>query len=112
MSYTTKAASERVLRYIADHGPDNPVRAADVERRCGVAGPLLRNIVSGARKRGLPIISSAKGYSWAETPEQLEGTLKSLKRRVHNINEVIIGLELAQQMMSRKIRREKVIAGR
>lgn len=61
-------------------------------RRFG-PGPTIRGIVHELRIKGYPICSESCGYFYAETPEELHSTIKSMESRSKEISEVAEALD-------------------
>lgn len=84
---------ERVLKYIKTRvGANKAVSADTIEKRCGIAHTkgnsfLRRVIIMRGLERGIPIISSDKGYFVAKSYEEIITYLLTLEFRVHGILE-------------------------
>lgn len=63
-------------------GERNAVTSHALESAFRIRGPELRNIINTLRSRGIPICSSAKGYFYAETEEELYRTIQQFQSRI------------------------------
>ena len=89
---TKQVTKEQILRYLASIGL--------VNMRADGSLPDDRKVREAARellKRGLPIVASAhrKGYFVAETPAELDATMRENKSRVKALLDVDKGCETA-----------------
>lgn len=76
---------EEVEALISDYGNDKPISSKSIERTFDIAGSKIRLIVQRLRRLKRPIGSNQGGYFWAETPEQLDSTIKHMEQRRDSI---------------------------
>lgn len=79
-------------------GEHNAVPSRELESAFQIRGPDLRNIINTLRGNGIPICSSAKGYFFASTKEELERTTRQLRSRIKKIAHAERGLNKAKQV--------------
>ena len=73
-------------------GATYAVLSPGLERVFGVKGKELREAVNALRREGVPICSNAGGYFYAETEEEIRGTLRHMTNRIAGITGAIRGL--------------------
>lgn len=73
-------------------GRSNAVKSANIERRLGIPGTMVRAIISELRKNGYPIGSCSKGYYWCNTQKELSTTIMSLRQRADEIMLAVNGM--------------------
>ncbi len=76
---------DSVLMQINLRGDGNPILSNVLEDMFGITGPEVREIVREARRKGVPIANSTKGYFRAENFIELEPTLKDLHKRAMSL---------------------------
>ena len=73
---------------------DNPIYSAEIERRLGISGVIVRDIVHRARtEQNIPICAESKGYFMPRDKAEALRTIKSLKSRAKQNNEAAEGIE-------------------
>lgn len=84
-----------VTNYIASHssGRKNPVYGRNIASALGVSGVEVRRLINMARCSGNPICSCSRGYYIAESREEIEKTIDSLRGRVAVMNMAADGLQ-------------------
>jgi 2-hydroxy-3-keto-5-methylthiopentenyl-1-phosphate phosphatase len=65
--------------------PFGEVKSRVLEDRLKIKGPSIRRLTRHARRKGIPIISSSKGYSIAKNFNQLRDTIAQLEERGRDI---------------------------
>lgn len=78
---------ELITMCLEDHhlGERNVVSSRELESLFQIRGPDLRDIINNLRSGGIPICSNRKGYFFAETEEELDGTVRQLRSRIKKI---------------------------
>lgn len=80
-------------------GEQNAVPSRELESAFQIREPDLRNIINTLRGNGVPICSSAKGYFYASTKEELDRTTRQLRSRIKKIAHAERGLTRAGQVI-------------
>ena len=74
------------------------------EKACLSGDQDVRYVVNKARRKGVPILSSKKGYSLATDAKQIADCVTSLIGRINSMNEAIRGLCCAYQAFNKEVR--------
>ena len=86
---------DEVETLIRLHSYDNPVYSAEIEKRYGLAGTVVRDIIRELRREGKPIANSKQGYFWAKNYEELRPTIDDLEGRANSMHETVSALKNA-----------------
>ena len=68
-------------------------KSKELETVLGISGAQIRKLSQHARRRGVLINSSSKGYSYASTRKEADSTLHHLKRRAESLQVTINAIE-------------------
>lgn len=85
-----EALSEYLKKYY--RGAANKISSRRLEAVFNVPGSEIRRMVNSLRCKEAPICSDAEGYYWAETKQELEGTIFQLTSRTDKIAQARDGL--------------------
>ena len=77
----TDIKADAVIRLISEYRKERQITSKKIEVLLRVPGTFVREIVREARRNGLPIGSSSKGYYLIEKESELEETVRHLKSR-------------------------------
>ena len=89
-----------ILSYIPT-GKVNRISTAVLQDLTGIKDPAeLRREIAAARKRGEPICSDGDGYYIAETPEDIERSIRRYNSRISKEIAAKKGLEKAARKLS------------
>lgn len=66
-------------------GAERVVSSRELEAAFQIRGPDLRRLINSLRGDGVPICSSASGYYYAGTEEELRRTIRQLRSRIKKI---------------------------
>lgn len=80
-------------------GIENAVFSKEIEKIFHMSGSDVRMTVNEMRCRGVPICSSAKGYYYAKTTEDIERTLRHLNSRAEKIQKAREGMQKMLECM-------------
>ena len=84
-----------VIAMIHNRTKENPIYSAEIERRLGVTGVTIREIVHTARtEKNIPICAESKGYFMPSNKAEADRTINSLRSRARQNNEAANGIEL------------------
>lgn len=91
---------EKILRHLKTHhsGRSRAAPSRALEVRFHLSGRKLRQAVNDLRCAGHPICSDENGYFYAETPQELEATIRQLLSRIGKIAEAKNGLVRAMAL--------------
>ncbi len=73
-------------------GEQAAVTSRTLENLFHIRGPDLRHIINRLRGEGVPICSSASGYYYAETEDEIRQTVRQLRSRIKKIAHAERGL--------------------
>jgi len=73
-------------------GKQNAVTSLILERRFRCRGTEIRSMVNDLRCVGVPICSGRKGYYYADSIEDVTGTVANLESRIKKMREAQKGL--------------------
>lgn len=92
------------MRLIVIHldGARGQVLSSELEEEYGIPGSKVRALIHHLRCSGVPISSGYRGYSLAETPEELDTTIAHLGERIRSMQEVVDGLYRARASLKPK----------
>ena len=76
-------------------GAERVVSSRELEAAFQIRGPDLRRLINSLRGDGVPICSSASGYYYAGTEEELRRTIRQLRSRIKKIAHAERGLTKA-----------------
>ena len=83
-----------VVAMISGRTNTNPILSRDIERRLGISGVIVRDIVHRARtEQNIPICAEAKGYFMPDNKLEAERTVRSLRSRAKQLTEAANGIE-------------------
>jgi len=68
-------------------------KSKELEVVLGLSSREIRELAKYARRNGILITSSSKGYSYAKSHKQAEETLQGLKRRMEGLKVTIDAIE-------------------
>ena len=91
MITTTNNPIAQYLR-IYHTGVRSVISSRELEAAFQIRGPDLRRLINSLRGEGIPICSSDSGYYYAETEEELQGTIRQLRSRIKKIAHAERGL--------------------
>lgn len=74
-----------ILEIVKKHREDNPVYSLKLEELFNLSGSNVRDIVRELRREGFPIANSKSGYYYAESFEQIKGTVNDLEGRARSL---------------------------
>lgn len=81
-------------------GAERVVSSRELEAAFQIRGPDLRRLINSLRGDGVPICSSASGYYYAGTEEELRRTIRQLRSRIKKIAHAERGLTKALEQPS------------
>lgn len=83
-----------VIAMIQGRTINNPIYSKEIERRLGISGVIVREIVHRSRTEdNLPICSGATGYFMPRNKIEAQRTIKSLYSRAKQNREAAEGIE-------------------
>ena len=87
--------AENVIGYLRENafGSENAIYGADLGDEFGLVDTQIRRIVNEARRNGVPICSSVRGYYYAENASDINTTIEGLYSRIENVLAAIDGLQ-------------------
>lgn len=88
-----KERNSSVLAEIKLRDKDNPIYSCELEKKYGISGVMVRNIVREARRNGVPIAESCEGYHLAKNRSEIEETIQDLKLRAESMLNTARALE-------------------
>ena len=74
-------------------GGQERITSKELSKLFRVKDSVVRKAVNVARRNGIPICSSPKGYYYSECNEDIIQTIKSLKHRITDIQGAVDGLQ-------------------
>ena len=83
-------------------GSENAVSSRELEQRFSMNGRSIRRIIHGLRQKGCPICSEKKGYYYAATQSEVNGTVSRLNEFVNGVSNASTGL-LSARVEPKKI---------
>ena len=91
-------------------GVNNAVFSRELEELLQVGSRDIRRLVSDLREMGVPICSDThRGYYYAESRDEIRGTLKGMEEHLASISKTMSRLGRAQVDSERKIRRIQIV---
>ena len=83
----TTTMDNPIAEYLKTHhkGAQSVISSRELEAAFHIRGPDLRRLINSLRGEGIPICSSDSGYYYAETEEELQGTIRQLRSRIKKI---------------------------
>jgi hypothetical protein len=92
--------SEDLLAYLQNNhtGSKNAVPSAVIEYIFCLPGSSVRQMVNRLRCEGRPVCSDANGYFYAQSRDEIDGTVSQLLSRTRKINDAAQGLILSHQV--------------
>ena len=89
---------KKLLEYLKDNhaGRDKAVCSRELERLFSMNGRSVRRIISRLRQDGHPVCSSAKGYYYARTQDDINATVSRLNELVTGVSNARTGLLYAR----------------
>lgn len=94
-----RAQAAQVRRVIEPRTAASPILSPAVERATGLSGVQVRALVHALREAGEPICSNSRGYWYARSADELNGTIEHLRQRRNSLGAVLGGLERARVRM-------------
>ena len=86
--------TSHVIGMIEGRKKDNPILSKDLEKRAGVKGVKIREIIHRARTDwNMPICAESKGYFMPSNKIEAERTIRSLLSRAKQLKEAAEGME-------------------
>ena len=82
-------------------------KSAEIEKRFGMNGAEVRQLVNFSRRQGILICSGNDGY-WIGTPLQSEDTIKHLQQRIDSMQAVISGMKDGSDRSKNRYRSKKM----
>lgn len=85
------------IKYLMEHavGREHAIFGCDLGDLFGLLAPQVRVIVNNARRNGIPICSTCKGYYYSTDPAEISATINGLYHRIESVIHAIDGLEKA-----------------
>jgi len=80
----------------------NPIYSVELEKEFKISGAILRNIIRGFRRDGIPVANchtgyyyakSFKGYYYAKSFKEMESTITDLEKRAFSMLETVSKLK-------------------
>lgn len=89
--------ADECINYLRDNhvGRENAIAGRDLGDEFGLLAPQIRAIVNEARRNGIPICSTNKGYYYSTDPAEIKATINGLYHRIESVLHAIDGLEKA-----------------
>ena len=81
-------------------GAQSVISSRELEAAFQIRGPDLRRLINSLRGDGVPICSSASGYYYAGTEEELRRTIRQLRSRIKKIAHAERGLSKALEQFT------------
>lgn len=98
----TTTMDNPIAEYLKTHhkGAQSVISSRELEAAFQIRGPDLRRLINSLRGEGIPICSSDSGYYYAETEEELQGTIRQLRSRIKKIAHAERGLSKALEQFT------------
>ena len=94
MSNYIDSLTAHIIGMIEERGYTNPILSRDLEKRAGVSGVKIREIIHRARTEwNLPICAESKGYFFASNKIEADRTARSLRSRAKQLIQAAEGIE-------------------
>ena len=94
MSNYMDSLTAHVIGIIEGRKANSPVLSRDLEKRAGVTGVKIREIIHKARTEwDIPICAESKGYFMPSNKLEAERTIRSLRSRANQLKEAADGIE-------------------
>ena len=86
--------TSHIIGIIEGRKHQNPVLSRDLEKRAGVTGVKIREIIHRARTEwNMPICAESKGYFMPDNKLEADRTIRSLRSRAKQLIEAADGIE-------------------
>ena len=86
--------AHHVIAMIHERSKGNPILSRDIERRLGISGVIVREVVHKARtEENIPICAESNGYFMPSHKVDAERTIRSLRSRAKQLVEAANGIE-------------------
>jgi len=90
----SQSMENHVIAMIYNKTKDKPIFSSEIERRLGISGVIIRDIVHRVRtEQNIPICAESKGYFMPRDKVEALRTIKSLRSRAKQNNEAADGIE-------------------
>ena len=89
---TNKVDSALLLSAIQSCSPGTKIFSSQLEHSLGYSGVQIRKAIMELRREGKPIGSDHHGYFWANSQEEIEGTIQHLELRALSELETVSAL--------------------
>lgn len=83
----------KILEIIKAHSESGPVYSTEIESMLSINGPALRDTIRELRREGYPIANSHAGYYYADSFEQIKGTVDDLEGRAWSMIKTAVALK-------------------
>ncbi len=85
---------KRFAEYLRHYhfGESSAATSRELEVTCSARGKEVRDTVNRLRRKGVPISSSASGYFYAATEQEVRATIAHMTHRISGIAAAIRGL--------------------
>jgi len=94
MSNYIDSLTTHIIGIIEDRNSTSPVLSRELEKRAGVSGVKIREIIHRARTEwNLPICAESKGYFLASNKIEADRTIRSLRSRAKQLIKAAEGME-------------------
>ena len=94
MSNYMDSLTSHIIGMIEGRKASNPILSRDLEKRAGVMGKKIREIIHRARTEwDMPICAESKGYFMTSNKLEAERTVRSLRSRAKQLTEAANGIE-------------------
>ena len=94
MSNYVDSLTSHVIGMIEERKITNPILSRDLEKRAGVKGAKIREIIHRARTEwNMPICAESKGYFMPSNKTEADRTMRSLRSRAKQLIEAADGIE-------------------
>ena len=81
---------------LLEHGADNALPAAELQRLSGLTAREIRAQTEAARRAGVPVCTDQRGYFLASTPAEKAACVRRLRRQAETLGHSAAALERAQ----------------
>ncbi|HCA41639.1 MAG TPA: hypothetical protein DEP28_00135 [Bacteroidetes bacterium] len=71
----------------------NPIYSVELEKEFKISGAILRNIIRGFRRDGIPVANCHTGYYYAKSFKEMESTITDLEKRAFSMLETVSKLK-------------------
>ena len=89
----SQSMESHVIAMIHGRNKDNPILSREIERRLGISGVIIRDIVHRARtEQDIPICAESKGYFMPSNYLDAKRTIESLFSRAKQNREAAEGM--------------------